>query len=143
MKRTLSLLLTLIFVSSLLTACGTVPAVGTYTLETIGGNTPFDWIVGSLGSSEEAIEDLLGLFGTDKETLNEKFYVLTLENGGKASIYSEYAAMYDGSAESEGTWTLEGDVLTVTVNGEDTLMTFRDGVLTRDFNGDVGVFKKK
>ena len=142
MKNVFSIILAAAILSFALISCGSSSATGTYTLETIGGLTPFEWIKGSLGSSEEAVEDLLDLFGTDKKSLNEKFYVLTLERGGKASIYSEYARMYEGVAESEGTWTLKEDVITVTVNGEDTVLTFRDGVLTRDFNGDVGVFKK-
>ncbi|MBR3424236.1 MAG: hypothetical protein IKG80_07070, partial [Clostridia bacterium] len=87
-------------------------------------------------------ENFLELFGVTKDNLNEKFYLLTLENGGKASVYSEYAVMYAGVAESEGVWALDGDVLTVTVDGEDVIMTFKDGVLTHDFNGDEGVFKK-
>ena len=141
MKKVISLLLMTVLVSLALSSCGG-SAVGTYTLETIGGMTPFDWIKDSLDSSDEAVEDLLDIFGTNKEAVNSRFYVLTLESGGKATVYSEYAAMYEGYAESEGVWSLDGDVLTVTVNGEDLIMKFKNGVLTRDFNGAEGVFKK-
>ena len=142
MKRILSLLLTLIFVSVLFASCGKSSAAGTYTLETIGGETPFEWIKSSIGGDDASAENLLDLFGVTKENLNEKFYILTLDNDGNAYIYSEYTAMYEGFAESEGVWRLDGDVLTVTVNGEDIIMTFKDGILTRDINGVEGVFRK-
>lgn len=143
MKRTISLLLALIFVSSLLAACGADPAVGTYTLETIGGKTPVEWMKESVNGSEQGLESLLELFGVTKDDLNENFYTLTLENDGKASVCSAYASMYAGAAVRAGTWSIEGDVLTVSLDGETEIFTFKNGVLTREFNGEEGVFKKK
>ncbi len=142
MKRIISLMLTLIFVSALFASCGNSSAAGTYTLESVGGKTPFEWY--SKGLSGEVVEGLLDLLGTSKEELSANFYILTLENDGKAKIHSEYEALFneEGALESEGVWTLDGDVLTVTVNGKDVIMTFKNGVLTRDFDGDEGVFRK-
>ncbi|MBQ6262095.1 MAG: hypothetical protein IJK58_01105 [Clostridia bacterium] len=142
MKKAISLFFVLVIISVFFTSCGGNSAVGTYTLETIGGKTPFDWIKDSIEGDDDSTEGLLELFGVTKDGLNERFYVLTLEDGGKASVYSEYAVMYAGIAESEGVWTLDGDVLTVTIDGEDVIMTFKDGVLTHNFNGSEGVFKK-
>ncbi|MBR6916782.1 MAG: hypothetical protein IKN38_01225, partial [Clostridia bacterium] len=101
MKRILSLLLTLIFVSSLLAGCGDNSPAGTYTLETIGGKTPVEWMKESVNGSEKGVESLLELFGISKDDLNDNFYTLTLEKDGKALIDSAYGSMYAGVAARE------------------------------------------
>ena len=142
MKKVLSLLLTIAFLSVMLVACKGNPAVGTYTLKTIKGMTPFDWIKDSMDATDEGVESLLELFDVKKNDLNEKFFILTLKEDGKASVYSEYSVLYKGTAEFEGEWSLDGDKLTVTVDGDAEIMTFKNGTLTCDFDGDEGVFEK-
>ena len=147
MKRTLSILLVLALVAALFVGCAgkdnkdnkkpdaknADTVVGTYKVKTMNGKTLQQAMEEEAEASgmtvEEMMEDL-----PDGVTL-DNLIVLTIKDGGAASI-----AMYGVTVD--GTWTQDGNNLTITIGDEPMEATYANGEITIEDDGTTIVFAK-
>lgn len=136
MKRTLCIVLTLLLALSLFAACSksgsstggsganlepTLKNVsGSYNLKSLNGKDVKSALREAYG--EEDYKDFLEYFHLDENNLND-FLKMTLKEDGSCTI--EEAGM-----TGSGTWKLEGDKVTITIDGETEVGTWSNGILT-------------
>ncbi|MBQ9269617.1 MAG: hypothetical protein IJ206_08895 [Oscillospiraceae bacterium] len=115
MKRTLSILLAVIMLLSLLTACGgkADPNIGVYKLSGAMGYS-LEEFAGMMGITEEEAADMIQMELKDKGVL---------------------ALTFDGETET-GTWSADGETLTIEDAGESITGTIKDGVITIEIEGE-------
>lgn len=152
MKRCISLLLSLLLLAALLTGCGTTKpgstaeteapsAAGVYRLQTIDGQTLYESLLQmtlNQGYTEEILQQTLTRQGYDPEHLDE-LITLTLEADGTAAVQD----MFYGTYNYAGTWTQEGDKVTLVLDGNTLLCTLNEGVLATSFEGSAITFRKQ
>ena len=114
MKKLVALLLAAVMVFSL-TACGGSgnPAVGKYGLEKMSA--------GGMEFTADDLESLMSLAGVEG-----KFLVVELTEDGKFIMTSEV----DESMNTEGTYTIDGNTITITAEGSDISGTIDGDTIT-------------
>ena len=55
----------------------------------------------------------------------------------------EYLEIMGEKQEMEGTWTLDGNTVTLTANGQSQTLTYADGVLTIESDGQTGILTRE
>ena len=136
MKRIIALAMAVLLVAALFTGCSGSSAspAGTYKLDTINGMTIKEYF-------EDVLKQVAELFGGSVEELG-----LTLDDIGVDldSIDFSIELKADGTLESKsnldsedgelevlsGTWKQDGEKITLTIDGESEVATFKDGKLT-------------
>ncbi len=141
MKRIVSIALVVLMIAALFAGCsGSSSPEGTYKIKSINGKDVKSYFKESMGAlagegeeiTDEQIDAILALMGINNI---DEFVTFTLEEGGnfKASMMGE---------EQTGTWKLEGDKLTMTIDGDDATGTFKDGEITIEMEGESMVLAK-
>lgn len=132
MKRIVSIALVVLMVAALFVGCSSNSVDGVYRIKTVNGKELKTYLTEELGGTEDQIEALLKMAGIDSL---EDYMTITLNQDGtvKAAMMGE---------ESEGTWKLDGEKLTLTVDGEATECTYKDGKITVDMDGETMVLGK-
>ena len=139
MKRIVSLTLVVLMVAALFVGCGGGDSnpVGTYSFKSINGKSLEDYFADYKDQAEAAGMDfdaLLALMGIDLSH-PEEFMKLELMEGGKLTLT---AKMSVAEETKEGTWELNGDKLTMTVDGDPQECTFKNGEITMTMDGENG-----
>ena len=117
MKKLISLVLILCMACMLVPAMADDSLLGTWYLkEAVSGETTIP--AASLGMS----------------------MTFEFKEGGSVDLISAYA---DESETQTGTWTQEGSVVTVTIDGQTAPLTLADGVLTLDQEGGQMIFTRE
>ena len=125
MKRIVSMALILLAMAVLLTGCGANP-VGSYVTKTVDGQ-PVEAYIESMGATPELLE-----IASAEE-------LMTLEIRADGT----FTAKMSGSDPKEGTWTQDGNKLSMTVDGATEEFTLSgDEIAYKTDNQDI-VFAKK
>ena len=122
MKKLIALALVMIAVVSLVGCGGKNGATGTYK------------IVSFMGMEIEQANSLYNLGGGEGNI--EDLFVLQLQSGGKATFTSN-------GQKAEGTYSIDGKSISLTVEGETLTGTIEDGKITLSIEGIELVFEKK
>ena len=135
MKRIVSIALVILMVASLFVACsgsGSASPEGVYKIKTINGQSMKAYFAEMFGSTEDEVDSLLKLAGI--ENIDE-YMTFTLKKDGvfTATVMGE---------EETGTWKLDGEKLTLTIEEDPMECTFKNGEITVDMNGEVMVLGK-
>ncbi|MBR3084291.1 MAG: lipocalin family protein [Oscillospiraceae bacterium] len=124
-SKILSLVLVLVMAAALLSACGgSAGPEGTYGIKSMDyGDTTLDY---------DTLKSFAALAGVDIDDL----FRLELQAGGKALLIA------DGD-ESEGTYTVSGNTVSITFDGETVDAQLDGNTLTMEEDGAKMVFEKK
>ncbi|MCR5610394.1 MAG: lipocalin family protein [Clostridiales bacterium] len=122
MKKIVSLVIAalILALTLTLTACKTNP-VGSYASVSVNGKTPVDYLKESGESDAMLLLEALGL--TEKE-FNQRLFCVALYNDGSALVESILGV------RGTGTWTLDGNKVTITTNEETYVFTLKGKKLT-------------
>jgi len=119
MKKTLAIILVLLFSVALLTGCGGL--TGRYTLV-------------SMGLDGDDITEMFTFLGID---INDIY----LEFTSDGKFVMDMTAIYSG--RMEGTYTVSGNKVTLTSNGEDVIGIIHGNRITIDEDENKAVFEKR
>ena len=122
-SKIVSLALVLICVFSLAACGGGSGAEGTYNLKTL-----------SMGGMTFDIDQLAETLGEEADQLKID---LVLNSDGSFKLEADALEM-----SMDGTWKASGSNITLTVDGEDTTATLKDGEITMSAEGVSMTFKK-
>ena len=126
MKKAIALLLIAVLALTCFAACGkkddpkaAAGPEGVYVIKTMGGEDVAQYL--------EILE------------------VESAEDFMKVELKADGTLTFSSASEepTEGTWTQNGDTITLTIDGDSQDATLKDGELTIDFDGEVAVFAKK
>lgn len=140
MKRAISIVLAILLVAALFVGCGSSSSsapsespLGTYRAKTVNGKDLKSYYTESWEvENDEQMETMMSLFGVDKL---EDLFVLTLKEDGKFTISMMGVAV-------DGTWTLSGEKLVLTYEGEPVEGEYRNGEITMEMEGDLLVMAR-
>ena len=132
MKRIVSLILVVLMVAALFVGCGSSDSLdGTYKLKAIDGKNVKEYFTAIAEKGGETLQTVLDFMGIDENTL-DNLMTLVLKSDGTFSLNSKM----DAEEKSyDGTWTQEGDKLTLTMDNEPQEFTLKDGELTFAVDG--------
>lgn len=132
MKRIVSLILVVLMVAALFVGCGSSDSLdGTYKLKAIDGKNVKEYFTAIAEKGGETLQTVLDFMGIDENTL-DNLMTLVLKSDGTFSLNSKM----DAEEKSyDGTWTQEGDKLTLTMDNEPQEFTLKDGELTLELKG--------
>ena len=122
MKRVMLGICALVMVGSL-AACfapGAGAEVGKYAFDSL-----------EVGGAKIA-DDQISALGAEEVTT----YYIELQDGGKAKVY------FASQGEFEGTYTVSGDKVNITIDGEAESFGLKDGILSVEMDGTKVNFKK-
>ena len=133
MKRIVSIALVVLMVAALIVGCSKANAEGKYVVKTLNGKTVEDYFKEELGDGE-TIDSLLEILGIASL---EEYITLEVKADGTAKM------VLAGDDEAEGTWKLDGNKFTLTVDGESVEGTLKGSELTLTIEGqECGMVKK-
>ena len=137
MKRFISLAVIALMLVALFAGCGNSSPVGKYVIKTIDGQSPEDAYKAVLEEYGEgaSIDELLEVAGIS--SLDEMVTFEFKEDGTMTSTL----AMEEETLE--GTWTQDGDKLTITMDGESEEFKINGKELSCNMDGQEYVFIKK
>lgn len=130
MKRIVALVLVLLLVVSVFTACGGSSLEGVYKVREIDGKEPLAYFTEQAEEYEMDVETVLGFLGLDTDSLGE-LITIELKSGGTAVVSSKMTE----EENAEGTWKQDGEKIIVTIDGEDQEFTLKDGKLIVELEG--------
>ena len=132
MKRIVSLTLVVLMVAALFVGCGSSDSLdGTYKLKAIDGKNVKEYFTAIAEKGGETLQTVLDFMGIDENTL-DNLMTLVLKSDGTFSLNSKM----DAEEKSyDGTWTQDGDKLTLTMDNEPQEFTLKDGELTLELKG--------
>ena len=133
MKRIISLTLVVLMIAAMFVGCGSSSLEGTYKIKSINGKDLMSYFreqIAEMGGEDTEITDadvesFLKLMGIENV---DEFVTFTFASDGtlKASVIGE---------EVTGTWTLDGEKLTMTIDGDDQTATFKNGEIAVNEEG--------
>ena len=127
MKRIVAITLVVIMVAALFVGCGSSSPEGLYRVKTMNGQSLKDAMMAEMGSgaTEDQLNAFLQLMGIEKL---EDIITFDLQSGGKvvASMMGE---------KTEGTWKVDGEKITITIDGDAQEGTFKNGEITIEEDG--------
>ena len=121
MKRVISLTLAVLLIAALFVGCSSSPA-GTYTLKTINGKSAKEYYTAAASEAGIDVDTLLEYLGIDLDH-PENLMQFVLKEDGTADYKLNLGDVKEGS----GTWKLEGDKLTLTLDGDAQEIQYKDG----------------
>ena len=132
MKRIVSLTLVVLMVAALFVGCGSSDSLdGTYKLKAIDGKNVKEYFTAIAEKGGKTLQTVLDFMGIDENTL-DNLMTLVLKSDGTFSLNSKM----DAEEKSyDGTWTQDGDKLTLTMDNEPQEFTLKDGELTFAVDG--------
>ena len=132
MKRIVSLTLVVLMVAALFVGCGSSDSLdGTYKLKAIDGKNVKEYFTAIAEKGGKTLQTVLDFMGIDENTL-DNLMTLVLKSDGTFSLNSKM----DAEEKSyDGTWTQDGDKLTLTMDNEPQEFTLKDGELTLELKG--------
>ena len=138
MKRIVSLTLVVLMIAALFVGCGSDSVPGTYKLKKINDK-----------SIKEFYEEIAKAAGVDLSTMGidvnkmEDMITITLKDDGTAEMKGSFEMDEDAEDQvATGTWTQDGDKVTITVDGKAQECTFKSGELTITESGMSMTFAK-
>ena len=132
MKRIISMTLVILLVASLFVGCaGSATVDGTYKIKSINDKSVKDYFSTLAETLGMDLDGILELFGTSADAL-EDMMTITLNKDGTCTVASKMADEESGT----GTWTQDGDKVTITVDDQPSEFTFKNGTLTMTMEED-------
>ncbi len=138
MKRIVSLTLVVLMIAALFVGCGSDSVPGTYKLKKINDK-----------SIKEFYEEIAKAAGVDLSTMGvdvnkmEDMITITLKDDGTVEMKGSFEMDEDAEDQvATGTWTQDGDKVTITVDGDAQECTFKSGELTITESGMSMTFAK-
>ena len=134
MKRILSVTLVVLMAVALFVGCASKPAAtdGVYKIKTVNGKEMTAYLTEELDGAAVDVEAKLKLFGIEKL---EDYMTFALNEDGTLTV----SVMGE---ESVGTWKLDGEKLTLTLDGETMEGTYQNDEITVEMDGDTMVLGK-
>ena len=136
MKRTLSVIISALFILAVITGCAggsAASASGTYVLKSINGLSIQDAFAEQFGD-EISLDDILSLLGLQ-----------SIDDYMKVELKSDGSAVVSVAGEEGelGTWKQDGNKVTITVDGDSVECTLNGNELTLPIEGETYVLVKK
>ena len=122
MKRIVSITLVVLMIAAMFVGCGSSSPEGLYKIKTVNGKSMMDSLKEEAGDemTEEQIKALLSFLGIDNI---EEAITFELKADGTLSVKMM-------GEESTGTWKVEGDKITMTIDGDSVTGTYASGKIT-------------
>ena len=140
MKRIVSLTVAVLLIAALFAGCSSGPE-GTYKVKTINGEEYSQYVDMMVG--------LMSVFGGDEMKVDADQMKSMLEKAGSFTLKSDgVVEQFDVNEDDwtettkTGTWKLDGEKLTITVDGKTMEGTLKDGEITITKDGKTTVLGK-
>ncbi len=136
MKRIISIALAALMVVFLMAGCkgGASDASGLYKVSEMNGTPILEYFQKEAEDSGAELNDVLSLFGLSEETISD-YWTITLDKDGTVSM-----TMMGES--TEGTWTQDGNTVTITIDDEPMDFAYDNGKLSVTAEGVSVVFQR-
>lgn len=140
MKRILCITLTILMIAALFAGCSSGPE-GTYKVKTIGGEEYSQYVDFMVGLMSAFGGDEMKVDADQMKSMLEKAGSFTLKSDG---VVEQFDVNEDDWTETTktGTWKLDGEKLTITVDGKTMEGTLKDGEITITKDGKTVVLGK-
>ena len=141
MKRIVSLTLVVLMIAALFVGCGSNGPEGTWKVKTIDGEKYSEYVDAMVSLFTAFAGDELKMSESEIKSLFEKAGSFTLKADGTAeSIDLDEETMTETT--KTGTWKLDGEKITITIDGSAIEGTLKDGKITVEEDGHTMVLEK-
>ena len=135
MKRIVAITLAVLMLTALFAGCGSSGPEGKYVVKSVDGQAVNEAFDAAAKAANTSADEYLKMLGIDNP---EELATIELKSDGSATMSSK-AFSYSG----DGTWTQDGNKISITIEGDTSVFTLNGNELSNDTGDPKYVLIKK